>query len=220
MVRNEVDRVCLGCGRDPSEVLLVAVSKTVGIPEVLPALDGGACDFGENRPDELVAKQAAYPHARWHFIGNVQSRRIKDVVGTACLIHSVFKCDHLPKIEHAAAEAGIVQDILLEVNSGEENKGGIAPEQAGEFIEMACRMEHVHLRGLMTMAPQGDLVQAEECFADMCALRASLNQRFSATLRSPLTELSMGMSEDWQQAVRQGSTMVRIGRAVFSEDFA
>ena len=214
-VRAEVDRVCLACGRDPSSVLLVAVSKTVGIPEVQDAMGAGAADFGENRPDELMRKQSALPQARWHFIGNLQSRRIPDIVGKASLMHSVCKASHLPKIEKAAAALGIVQDILLEVNSGEEAKGGIQRDEAPAFVQAASGLAHVRLRGLMTMAPQGDIAQAGACFARLRSLRDELEQSGVAPAGS-LPELSMGMSDDWPAAIEHGTTIIRVGRAVFS----
>lgn len=220
-VRSEVDRVCRDCGRDPSSVVLVAVSKTVGADKVGVALGEGALDFGENRPDDLVAKHEAYPQARWHFIGNVQSRRLRDIVPVAHLVHSVYKVEHLPKIDAVARDCGKDCAILLEVNvSGEESKGGAPVEQAGELLEVASGLEHVQVRGLMTMAPRGDAAIARACFDDLHALLASLNRQFAARLDVPLSELSMGMSEDWREAIAAGATMVRIGRAVFSQSFA
>ncbi len=219
-VAAELSRVCREADRDPSEVRLVAVSKTVEIPAIASAIGAGALDLGENRPDRIVAAHAAYPRARWHFIGNVQSRRIADIVGCAHLVHSVFVEKHLRRIDAAAEQAGKVQDVLLEVNvSGEQSKGGIAPQQAPELLRAACELPHVRVKGLMTMAPQGDLQIAEECFADLRALRDSLNAALPARI-APLSELSMGMSEDWRCAIRQGATIVRIGRAIFSERFA
>lgn len=215
----DIARACEEAGRDPREVTLVAVSKTAPIPAIAEAVDAGARDFGENRPDRIVAAHAAYPHARWHFIGNVQSRRIADIVPCATLIHSVFETHHLPRIDAAAEAAGKVQDILLEVNiSGEESKGGVSAQDASAFIAAACELAHVRVRGLMTMAPQGDARIAEECFADLRKLRDSLNASYSGKAPA-LTELSMGMSEDWRYAVRQGATLVRIGRAIFNDDY-
>lgn len=218
-VRTEVDRVCNECGRDPAEVTLVAVSKTVDVPVVQGAIDAGCMDFGENRPDELMAKQAAYPQACWHYIGNLQSRRIGDIVPRAHLMHSVYKIDHLPKIEAVAAAAGKVQDILLEVNSGEEAKGGIAPAQASDFVRATAGLAHVRLCGLMTMAPQGDISEAQRCFERLRLLRDELVTSGIAN-GAFFSELSMGMSEDWPQAIKEGATIIRVGRAVFSEEFA
>ena len=109
----EVAEVCEQCGREPAEVRVIAVSKTVGPDEVAEAVAGGACDFGENRPDQLVSKAAAFPEARWHFIGNIQSRRIPDIVGSAALIHSLYQLRHGQKIDQAAERLGKVQDVLV-----------------------------------------------------------------------------------------------------------
>ena len=220
-VAEQVRRECLACGRDPREVRLVAVSKTVEAPRVQEAIDGGALDFGENRPDQIVQKHSAYPQVRWHFIGNVQSRRIKDIVPCATLIHSVYQPGHLAKIEAAAAACGKVQDILIEVNvSGEESKGGIAPEELSEMLTEAVKYPHVAVRGLMTMAPQGSLEVASECFGRLRELRDYANEHCLPKGLPVLSELSMGMSEDWHCAIAQGATIIRIGRAIFSDDFA
>lgn len=218
-LRDEIDQVCIACGRAPQDVVLVAVSKTVGIAEVNLALEAGAKDFGENRSDELVKKHQACPSAQWHFIGNIQSRRIADIVPCAHLIHSVYKAEHLPKIQEAAQRAGKVQNILLEVNSGEEQKDGIQPDMAFDFAEAASRLNNVRLCGLMTMAPQGDLNEARRCFK---ALRLLRDEMASAGVvdSSVFRELSMGMTEDWRQAVEEGATLIRVGRAVFSSEFA
>ena len=218
-VRAQLDEVCHACGRDPREVLLVAVSKTVDADAVAQAMQAGACDFGENRPEQLLQKHEALPQANWHFIGNVQSRRIPDIVSCAELVHSVFKADHLPKIDAAARDAGKVQRILLEVNvSGEQTKGGASPADLDALLDQALSLEHVQVAGLMTMAPQGDIGQARACFAQLRVLRDAANQRLPEHAR--MTELSMGMSEDWQAAVAEGATIVRVGRAIFQEDFA
>ena len=220
-VAQQVRQVCLDCGRDPDEVRLVAVSKTVDAARVQDAIDGGAQDFGENRPDQIVEKHARYPQVAWHFIGNVQSRRIRDIVPCAALIHSVYQPAHLAKIDAAAAGCGKVQDILIEVNvSGEESKGGVAPEDLPAMLNEAAQHPHLVVRGLMTMAPQGDLEVARTCFERLRSLRDDVNANFLPAEALPMSELSMGMSEDWRCAIAEGATIIRIGRAIFSEDFA
>ncbi|MEE0306639.1 MAG: alanine racemase, partial [Adlercreutzia sp.] len=126
-VAAEVAEAAMAAGRAPEDVLLVAVSKTVGPEGVAEAIKGGARDFGENRPDQIVLKSAAFPEARWHFIGNIQSRRIPEIVASATLIHSLYQRRHAEKIDRAAAELSKVQDVLIEVNvSGEASKSGVA----------------------------------------------------------------------------------------------
>ena len=138
-IAAEVAAVCREAGRDPREVTVVAVSKTVGPAQVGSAVAAGARDFGENRPDGLVEKAAAYPQANWHFIGNIQSRRIPDIVGSAALVHSLVEERHARKIDEAAAAAGNVQDVLLEVNvSGEQSKSGLAPAACFDELAHLC----------------------------------------------------------------------------------
>lgn len=214
-------QACIECGRDPHEVTLVAVSKTVTAERVADAIGAGAVDFGENRPDQIMQKHAMYPQVNWHFIGNIQSRRIHDIVSCATLMHSVYQEHHLARIDAAAQVCGKVQQILLEVNvSGEESKSGIAPDAAASPAAIRFAVSHIRVRGLMTMAPQGDLAVAERCFADLRMLRDQLNTQVVTADDARLSELSMGMSEDWRCAIAQGATIVRIGRAIFSEDFA
>ena len=219
-VAAEVAAVCREAGRDPAEVTVVAVSKTVGPDAVARALAAGARDFGENRPDGLAEKEAAFPQATWHFIGNIQSRRIPDIVRSAALVHSLFEERHARKIDEAAAAAGKVQDVLLEVNvSGEESKGGLAPGDVRALLDVCARLPHVRVRGLMTMAPQGDPAEARAVFEGLANLHAQLRAGLDPAQAALFDGLSMGMSEDWREAVRAGATIVRIGRAVFDDAF-
>ncbi len=219
-VAEQLARTCREAGRDPREVRLVAVSKTVGAAEVECALKGGACDFGENRPDALLQKAHAFPQAKWHFIGNVQSRRIGDIVSAAALVHSLYQEHHVARFEEAAARLGKVQDVLLEVNvSGEESKSGVAPEDVRGLLDACAPCAHVRVRGLMTMAPQGDAAAARACFEGLARLHAQLKAELDERRAAAFNELSMGMSEDWREAVFAGATIVRIGRAVFDDSF-
>ena len=218
---DELARVCAECGRDPGDVAVMAVSKTVGPAEVAEAIEGGCALFGENRPEQLSEKATLFPQVSWHFIGNVQSRKIGQIVGSADLVHSVYRSHHLPKIDAAARGAGKVQDILLEVNvSGESSKSGVAPQDLPVLVQAVLACPNVRLRGLMTMAPQGDERAARECFAGLAQLKAQVAPLLPESSRATFTELSMGMSEDWPQAVAEGATIVRIGRALFSGEFS
>ena len=220
IIRQEVDEVCKQAGRNPQDVLLIGVSKTVGVPQVSLAITAGAHDFGENRPECLREKATALPRENWHFIGNVQSRAIPHIVEHACLIHSMYQGHHIKAIEKAAQKLDKVQDILIEVNvSGEESKGGCAPEEALELVKAALACPHVRPRGLMTMAPQGNKQVAYETFSGLAALSEQIRQEIGENDAQAFCELSMGMSEDWRQAIAAGSTMVRIGRAIFSDTF-
>ncbi len=219
-VRQALDEQCRLVGRDPATVSLVAVSKTVGSDEVGEALLAGAQNFGENRPDALVSKAEVYPQATWHFIGNIQSRRIPDIVAHASLIHSLFQESHARRIDAAAAALGKTQEVLLEVNvSGEQSKGGVPPWEVGELLALCNSLPHVRVRGLMTMAPRGDKLLAAQVFSELAQLKQRLCTQLEPQAAALFDGLSMGMSEDWREAVAAGATIVRIGRAVFSEDF-
>lgn len=217
----QIEETCRNAGRDPREVTFVAVSKTVGADEVAQATRAGALDFGENRPEGLVEKAPLFPQATWHFIGNIQSRRIADIVAHADLVHSLFQERHADKIDSAAREVHKVQDVLLEVNvSGEGSKSGIEPHDAARLLEHCLALSNVRVCGLMTMAPQGDLDSARASFEGLRRLRDELktahpecdDPRF-------MHDLSMGMSEDWREGIAAGATIVRIGRAVFDDAF-
>lgn len=219
-VAEEVAACCREAGRDPREVTLVAVSKTVDASAVAQAMAAGARDFGENRPDALLSKQPVHPDATWHFIGNIQSRRIPDIVAASDLIHSLYQLRHAEKIDAAAAAAGKVQDVLVEVNvSGEESKSGAAPAEALELVAACGDLANVRVRGFMTMAPRGDAEVARACFAGLARLLDEARRALPPEVGGMLHDLSMGMSEDWREAVREGATIVRIGRAIFDEAF-
>lgn len=220
-LRAELDSVCRDAGRNPEEVTLLAVSKTVDVDQVEIAISAGAHSFGENRPEELLRKKAAFPQENWHFIGNIQSRRIGDIVSAADLIHSVCKESHLSKIDKAAKEHNKVQKILLEVNvSGEESKSGFEPSQVLSVIKSAAEFENIEVCGLMTMAPRSDEDAVRFTFTGLSNLKNELQQQLDELgISVTLSEISMGMTEDWKAAVPLGSTIIRLGRAVFDDSF-
>lgn len=220
-ILDQVEACCKEAGRDPRSVRIVAVSKTVGAEVIPHAERAGIHDFGENRFEGITEKQALFPESTWHFIGNVQSRKIAGIVSAADLIHSVYKVEHLPIIDAAAKKLNKVQDILLEVNvSGEASKGGLRPDMVSSFIEAALECSHVGLKGFMTMAPQGDRDHARACFESLSRIQHTMLEQFSGSIGTlDFHELSMGMSEDWPEAVAAGATIVRIGRAIFDEGY-
>lgn len=216
-------------GRTLQDATLVAVSKTVGVPEVLAAMDAGYRVFGENRPQELGRKLEALelvsnlePY-RFDMIGNLQTNKINAVLGRVDLVHSVGTL-HLAQAVSSRAErrmdAGELaapQRVLLEVNiSGEETKGGFAPEELRRVFDELHNLCGIRIEGLMTMAPRGDKDRARSCFEGLRVLRDEL----SDVSGLPLHELSCGMSEDFEPALAEGSTIVRLGRVVFDPSFA
>ncbi len=219
-VCDEVAACCHAAGRDPREVKIVAVSKTVGMDEVAQAVAAGAHDFGENRPEGLTGKSDRFPQETWHFIGNIQSRRIPEIAAAAALVHSLYEERHLAKFEAAAEALGKVQDVLLEVNvSGEQSKSGLAPDDVQAMVRQCADFSHIRVRGLMTMAPQGDLAVARSCFEVLAHLQEEIRTGLDPVRADAFDELSMGMSEDWREAVAAGATIVRIGRAIFDDAF-
>ncbi len=216
----DVESICRDCGRDPKEVRIIAVSKTVETPVVARAIAAGAMDFGENRTQPFNEKFAAYPQARWHLIGQLQSRKAKEVVGKAYLIHSLDRSSLLEAIQKEAAKLDVVQDVLVEVSiSGEQSKAGIAPADVPALLEQVTTCPNVRVKGLMTMAPQGDLDVARKVFEGLRKLSQELQTAYGTRGSIKFDELSMGMSQDYAAAIAEGATMVRIGRRIFSESF-
>lgn len=202
--------------RDPREVTVVAVSKTVGVEEVRQAIAAGVSDFGENRTLEFAGKQALFPQMRWHFIGTLQTNKVKDVVGRAHLIHSIDSLHLLRAVDRHATELGVVQDVLLQVNvSRESTKHGMTEEQAEETVRAACDLSGVRVRGVMTMAPFARPESVRPVFRETADLRGRLQSMHCDG--AELTELSMGMTNDFRVAVEEGATIVRIGRAIFGK---
>ncbi len=219
-VADQVREACGACGRDPESVRLIAVSKTVDAGGVAEAIAAGACDFGENRIESLAPKYAAHPEARWHFIGNIQSRKIREIARVATTVHSLYQLSHVAKFESACAELGKTLDVLVEVNvSGEESKSGCSPREAQDIVEAICACPHLRARGLMTMAPRHDQEADSACFTELSRLKDEIAKRIPPDDAEMFDELSMGMSEDWRLAIPAGATMVRIGRAVFDDAF-
>lgn len=213
-IRSEIAGAADVCGRAAQSVVVVAVTKTVGVEEIRAALLAGVRDFGENRVQEFVAKHGLFPEARWHFIGTLQSNKVKHVVGKAHLIHSVDSARLLRHIERSAAERGVIQPVLLQVNvSGESAKHGLSPAELPEVLAQAREMDSVEVRGLMTMAPLARSEDVRWVFRDLRELRDSVSVLLPDTIE--LEHLSMGMSGDYRVAVEEGATIVRIGRALF-----
>jgi hypothetical protein len=218
-VRAEVDRLARAAGRDPAEVTVVAVSKVQPPEAVRAAVAAGATDLGENYAQELAAKQDALPPevrgaARWHFIGRLQRNKAKQVVGRAALIHAVDGLELAAELDRRARAAGLVQDILVAINTGgEAQKTGVPPGEAEALLDAVARLPGVSVRGLMTMPPWPD--DPEDSRPHFAALRA-LRDRLATPAR-PLPHLSMGTSGDHAVAIAEGATLVRIGTAIFGE---
>lgn len=203
-------------GRDPSEIALVAATKVQTSDTIRQAIAAGVTICGENRVQEMTAHLAdnAYDGAALHFIGHLQTNKVKQVVGRVELIESVGSAHLLDAIEAQAAKLDLVQDILLEVNIGREAaKSGFAPEKVLPAAEAALERTHVRVRGLMTIPPADAQRDANfRYFQEVQALYVDMNQKL---FHNELEYLSMGMSGDYEDAIRAGATMVRVGSAIF-----
>jgi pyridoxal phosphate enzyme (YggS family) len=202
-------------GRDADDIVIVAVAKTVGPPEVRDAIAAGVTDFGENRVQEFVAKRGLFPDVRWHFIGTLQTNKVQHVVGKAHLIHSVDSAHLLERIDRVASAMGVVQPVLLQVNVAHEaSKHGMTPDEAVDVLTRSLELPAVDVRGLMTIAPFASRAESIRwVFRDLRGLFESLAaMRFNGV---EMTELSMGMTNDLEVAIEEGATIVRIGRAIF-----
>ena len=215
-IRSRIAAACAECGRDPKEITLVGASKMNDAAACREAIAAGIDVLGENRVQEMTEKlsQNAYDGAPLHFIGHLQRNKVKQVVGKAALIQSVGSLPLLEAIEKEAEKQGIVQDILLEVNiGGEEAKSGFAPGELEDAAKAAQAMEHIRVHGLMTIPP-ADCSREENIhyFQEVRALYVDINEKL---FHNELECLSMGMSGDFEDAIRNGATMVRVGTAIF-----
>lgn len=217
-VWQRIEAAAQRAGRPSSDVTLVAVSKTHPIEAIATAYALGQRDFGENRVEELwpkveAAKELGLDGIRWHLIGTIQSRKSADAIGPFALIHSVDRLKLANRLERDAAAAGKVIDVLLEVNvSGEESKHGFAPDEVLAALPELLSYQAVRVRGLMTMAPfVDDAEDARPIFRQLHQLRERVKNE--AGVLWP--ELSMGMTNDFEVAVEEGATLVRVGSAIF-----
>ncbi len=215
-VRANIERACREAGRDPREIVLVGASKMNDAAACREAIAAGIDALGENRVQEMTAKLAedAYAGAPLHFIGHLQRNKVNKVVGRVALIQSVGSLELLDEIEKAAAARDLVQDILLEVNiGGEAAKSGFAPEAVLAAAEASLLREHVRVQGLMTIPPaDADREQDLRYFQEVRALYVDIDEK---VFHNGLKHLSMGMSGDYEDAIRAGATMVRVGTAIF-----
>ena len=215
-VRESIEAACREAGRDPKEITLVGASKMNDAAACREAIAAGIDVLGENRVQEMTQKlsENAYEGAPLHFIGHLQRNKVKQVVGKVDLIQSVGSLELLDEIEKVAARLEIVQDILLEVNIGEEDaKSGFAPDKLFEAAEIAQTRSHVRVRGLMAIPPaDSDRDTNIRYFNEVRALYVDINAKL---FHNELEYLSMGMSGDFEDAIRNGANMVRVGTAIF-----
>ena len=216
LIRDRIRTAAEGAGRDPAAIRLVAVSKTHPAEAIRGVAAAGQKIFGESKIQEAQAKIPLLPPSlEWHFIGHLQSNKIRKALPLFQLFHGVDNPDLALQMDRIAGESGLSPRILLEVNvSGEETKFGFQPDRLRSVIADLLALPRVRVLGLMTMAPYSeDPLAARPYFSALRRLRDDLEQQSGAAL----PELSMGMSGDFEAAIAEGSTLVRIGSAIFGE---
>ena len=218
LVKERIRAAARSAGRDPGEVTLVAATKVQTSDTIRRAIAAGVTICGENRVQEMTAHLAdnAYDGAALHFIGHLQTNKVRQVVGRVDLIESVGSAHLLEAVEAQAAKLDLVQDILLEVNiGGEQAKSGVAPAELYDLAARAADCPHLRLRGLMTIPPIAQGAEGNRAFfAKMYQLYVDIRQKIDHN-GTVINCLSMGMSGDFEDAVREGATLVRVGTALF-----
>lgn len=218
VIQENIRQAAIRVGRDPSGILLVAATKTVPAVNLEEAYRAGVRIFGENRLQEAQEKRQILGPRKdlvWHFIGRMQRRKLKDLVGNFSLLHSVESLEQAENINAVAGKIGIQQAVLLEVNVGEEDsKGGFTSQEVEARIEELDRLSHLEIQGLMTLPPWKENPEdVRPYFTQVSRLRDGLARQTWRRVR--MTDLSMGMSHDYEIAIEEGATMVRIGTAIF-----
>ncbi len=219
IVRQRVTETCRRCGRAANDVLLLAVSKTFSPENVREAIAGGQRDFGENYVQELLAKREVLTQEplRWHFIGHLQTNKVRSIVGCVHLIHSVDSFRLAEEIHKRAERLGRPVDILIEVHTTDEaTKFGVAPAKTLDLIREIARLDRVSVKGLMTMGPfSDDPNDSRPAFRQLRELRTRIEEEAIPGVR--MEHLSMGMTHDFEVAIEEGATIVRIGTAIFGK---
>ena len=216
-VRREIEAARLAAGRE-DEVLLLAAAKSATPEQLCYAHEKlGLTDIGENRVNQLLERWPLLPRSlRVHFIGSLQTNKVKYIIDKVCMIHSLDSERLAAEIERQAARRDLTMDVLVEINSGREaNKGGILPEDAADFCRSLADYPHLNLRGFMTMAPKCEKKEDFlKYFAETSSLTLDIWQKKLDNINRPV--LSMGMSDSFSAAIACGSTVVRVGRRLFA----
>ncbi len=215
-VERRIKEACLRCGREPSSVRLIAVSKTKPAEMIQEAIAAGILDFGENKPQELRDKYEILPkNLRWHMIGNLQRNKVKYVVGRAVMIHSLGSDELAESIEKEAEKKDLIMPVLAEVNmAGESSKSGLTPEETEAFLRRVSSMKHLKVKGLMTIAPMTEFPEENRVyFRELRNLAVDIARKNIDNV--DMYELSMGMTGDFEVAIEEGATMVRVGTGIF-----
>lgn len=217
-IRKNIDAACKRSGRDPKDVLLLAVSKTVDVDRIKVAVDCGLNSLGENRVQEIMEKyELMGENVKWHLIGHLQTNKVKYIIDKVELIHSVESIKLAEEINKQAKKHNLVMDVLVEVNmADEESKFGVKPEETESFIRELALMDNIRVRGLMTVAPNVENGEENRVyFRNMKQLLVDINAKNINNINMDI--LSMGMTGDYETAVEEGATIVRVGTGIFGK---
>ena len=216
-VQEKVRQVCLVLGRNVSDITIVLVTKNVGIDCIKEAYNAGIRTFGENKVQEFEKKIHSLPDdIQWHFVGHLQTNKVKHIINKVCLIHSVDRLKLALEIEKQADKHNKIMNVLIQVNTSHEStKSGVDEGELETLIREMKIFKHIAIKGLMTIGPfTSDTKKIRDCFITLRLLREQMQQKFSDV---ELPFLSMGMSADYVIALEEGANMLRIGTAIFGE---
>ena len=219
-VKANIKRACEGSGRKEEDVTLIAVSKTKPLPMLMDAYECGCRDFGENKVQELVDKWEQMPKdIRWHMIGHLQRNKVKYIVDKVYMIHSVDSLRLAEEISKEAVKKGVTVSVLIEINvAQEESKFGTTCEEAYRLVEEASKLPNIIIKGLMTIAPYVENAEEnKQYFEKLRQIYVDINRKSIDNVY--MTELSMGMTGDYETAIAEGATYVRVGTGIFGERF-
>lgn len=216
-VRQNIKTACERSGRNYEDVTILGVTKTVGVDDIMCAVNEGICDLGENRVQEFMEKYGKIPNVKWHIIGHLQTNKVKYIIGKTKLIHSVDTLKLAEEIERLSKKQNVATDILLEVNiSGEKSKSGMSEDEILPMLEKIEEFSSVKVRGFMTMAPKfASEDEIRQIFRKLYKIFVDISRKKYNNIS--MDYLSMGMSSDYTVAVEEGANIVRIGSKIFKE---
>lgn len=214
-IRSNIKKACEISGRNYDDITILGVTKTVGPDDIMCAVNEGITELGENRVQEFLEKYDKIPNVKWHIIGHLQTNKVKYIIGKTKLIHSVDSVKLAEEIERLSKKAGVITDILIEVNiSGEETKSGISEDEILPFLEKSENFSNVKVKGFMTMAPKfAPEDEIRQIFKKLYKIFVDISQKKYNNIS--MEYLSMGMSSDYVIAVEEGANIVRIGSKIF-----
>lgn len=217
-IEQRIEEAAKKSGRKREDILLLAVSKTIDVPHIKQAVDCGLKELGENRVQEILEKyEPMGENVSWHLIGHLQTNKVKYIIDKVKMIHSVDSMKLAEEISRRAKQANVIMDILVEVNmAGEESKFGVSPEETLSLVQNIALLDNICIKGLMTVAPFVDNPEENrDCFRRMKQLLVDINKEKIDNVH--MNVLSMGMSNDFEVAIEEGATIVRVGTSIFGK---